>query len=80
MELFGGVILFLIGIVLFISLWVYGYKEYKADESKTSKKVIFQVLGILDIFFGTGGGLEGLALMISLAAILIGLVIMGAFQ
>ncbi|MDV7767458.1 hypothetical protein N9I19_23440 [Peribacillus sp. CSMR9] len=77
---FGGFILFLIGIVSFISLLVYGYKEFKADESKTSKKVIFLILGILDTFFGTGGELAGLALILSLAAILIGLVIMGVFH
>ncbi|WP_335575799.1 hypothetical protein [Neobacillus vireti] len=80
MVMFGGVILFLIGIVSFISLLVYGYKEFKADESKTPKKVIFLVLGILDTFFGTGGELTGLALILSLAAILIGLVIMGVFH
>jgi hypothetical protein len=38
MVMFGGFILFLIGIVSFISLLVYGYKEFKADESKTQKK------------------------------------------
>jgi len=80
MVLFGGSILFLIGIVSFISLLVYGYKEFKTDESKKSKKVILLVLGILDTFFGTGGELAGFALILSLAAILIGLVIMGVFH
>ena len=80
MVMFSGIILFLIGIVSFISLLVYGYKEFKADESKTSKKAVFLVLGILDTFFGTGGELTGFALILSLAAILIGLVIMGVFH
>jgi len=51
MVMFGGTILFLIGIASLISLLVYGYKEFKADESKTSKKAVFLVLGILDTFF-----------------------------
>ena len=42
--------------------------------------MIFLVLGILDTFFGTSGELAGLALILSLAAILIGLVIMGVFH
>ncbi|MFE3975884.1 MULTISPECIES: hypothetical protein [unclassified Peribacillus] len=57
MKMFGGFILFFIGLVSFISLLIYGYKDFKADESKTSNKVIFLVLGILDTFFGTGGEL-----------------------
>lgn len=77
MVMLGGGILFLIGIVSFISLLVYGYKEFKADKSKPSKKVLFGVLRILDIFFGSGGELVGFALLLSLSAILIGLVIMG---
>jgi len=80
MVMFGGTILFLIGIASLILLLVYGYKEFKADESKTSKKAVFLVLGILDTFFGTGGELIGFALIVSLAAILIGLVIMGVFH
>ncbi|WP_144568878.1 hypothetical protein [Neobacillus bataviensis] len=78
--MFGGVILFLIGIVSFTMLLVYGYKELKADESRTSKKVFFIVLGLLDTFFGTGGELVGFAFLLSLAAILIGLVMMGVFH
>lgn len=80
MSIIGGFFLFLIGIVSLISLLVYGYKEFKKDETKTSKKVLFLILGLLDIFFGTGS-LEGLALLLSVGAILIGLLmLMGAFH
>lgn len=79
MTTLSGFILFLIGLVSFISLLVYGYKEFKKDKTKTSKKVLFGVLGLLDTFFGAGS-LEGFALLLSLGAILIGLVLMGAFH
>ncbi|MED4229401.1 hypothetical protein [Neobacillus cucumis] len=51
-----------------------------SDDSKTSKKVLFVFLGILDTFFGSGGEFLGFALIISLAAILIGLAMMGVFH
>ncbi|WHY64437.1 hypothetical protein [Neobacillus sp. SuZ13] len=76
----GGLIVFLIGLASFIALSVYIYKELKSDDSKTSKKVLFVFLGILDTFFGSGGELVGFALIISLAAILIGLAMMGVFH
>ncbi|MEH7075920.1 hypothetical protein [Neobacillus drentensis] len=68
------------GLASFIALSVYIYKEFKSDDSKTSKKVLFVFLGILDTFFGSGGEFLGFALIISLAAILIGLAMMGAFH
>lgn len=70
MLLLGGSILFLIGLVSFISLLVYDNKEFKKDETKTSKKVFVIILELFDIFFGTGG-LECLALLLSLGAIII---------
>lgn len=63
MLIFVGVILFLLGLVPFASLLVFGYKEFKKDESKTSKKTFFIILGLLDTFTGPSS-LSGLALMI----------------
>lgn len=50
MLVLGGSILFLIGLVSFISLFVYGYKEFNKDETKTSKKVFLLILELLDFF------------------------------
>jgi Ca2+/Na+ antiporter len=76
MSVIFGSILFLIGIVVFISILVYGYKDFKEDDSKTSKKVFFLLLGIIDILFSMGG----FGLLLSLCAILIGLYQMGLFH
>lgn len=71
MLVFFGGLLFLIGLVSLISLLVYAYKEFKKDETKTSKKVFFLILGILDILFGTES-LGGFVLLLSIWAILVG--------
>ncbi|MFJ8261186.1 hypothetical protein ACIQ4I_04385 [Rummeliibacillus sp. NPDC094406] len=68
---FVGLLLLLIGLVSLIFLLVYAYKEFKEDDDEKSKKIFFLILGILDILFGTGG----FALILSLGAILIGIVL-----
>lgn len=71
MAMFGGIILFLIGLASFISLLVYGYKEFKADESNTSQKVLLVVIELLEFFSGIGGVV--FALLLSFAVIIMGL-------
>jgi len=69
---FVGFLFFLIGLLSFIFLLAYAYKEFKEDETKKSKKAFFLILGILDIILGTGG----FVLILSLGSILIGLVLL----
>ncbi|MFH0068388.1 hypothetical protein [Peribacillus sp. NPDC056705] len=79
MVMFVGLLLFLIGLVSFISFLVYAYIEFKKDETKTSKKVVFLILGIIDILFTES--IEGFLLILSLGAILIGIVLItGSFH
>lgn len=79
MLAFVGVVLFLIGLVSFVLLLVYGYREFSKDETKKSKKLFFLILGLLDIF--TPSSLSGFALILSIVAILFGIVfITGSYR
>jgi formate-dependent nitrite reductase membrane component NrfD len=79
MWLLVGVVLFLIGLVSFISLWIFVYKELKKEETETSKKVLNLILGLLDTFISPSS-LSGFALVLSLLAILIGLALIAVFH
>lgn len=72
MWLLVGVVLLLIGLVSFISLWIYVYKELIKDETETSKKLFNLILGLLDTFISPSS-FSGFALVLSLLAILIGI-------
>lgn len=73
MSLTDGVVLLLIGLISSITLLISGYKEFKKDETKTSKKVLFLILDFLEIF--NPNSLNGFAFMLSLVAIVIGLIL-----
>jgi hypothetical protein len=79
MWLFVGVGLLLIGLVSFISLWIFVYKEIKKDETETSKKIFNLLLGLLDNFISPSS-LSGFALVLSLLAILIGIALITVFH
>jgi hypothetical protein len=79
MWLLVGVVLLFIGLLSFISLWIFVYKELKKDETETSKKVFNLILGLLDTFISPSS-LSGFALVLSLLAILIGLAIITVFH
>ncbi|MCM3118777.1 hypothetical protein M3610_26725 [Neobacillus sp. MER 74] len=79
MWLLAGVVLLLLGLVSFISLWIFVYKKLKKDETKTSRKVFNLILGLLDTFISPSS-LSGFALVLSLLAILIGLALITIFH
>jgi hypothetical protein len=79
MWLLVGVGLLLIGLVSFISLWIFVYKEIKKDETETSKKIFNLLLGLLDTFISPSS-LSGFALVLSLLAIIIGIALITVFH
>lgn len=79
MWLFVGVVLVLIGLVSFIALWIYVFKELKKEETETPKQVFNIILGLLDTFISPSS-LSGFALVLSLLAILIGLALIIVFH
>ncbi|PKR86066.1 hypothetical protein [Heyndrickxia camelliae] len=68
-----GVVLLIIGLASAIYLLSYGYKEFKKDETKKSKKVFFLIIGLSEIL--SPSSLSGFAFLLSLGAILIGIVL-----
>ena len=68
-----GVVLLLVGVVSSIYLMISGYKDFKKDETKTSKKVLLLIIGLSEIFSPSTP--SGFGLLLSIVAILFGIVL-----